>query len=56
VAVAAGGAGCRVVLRYANEQASADILLPDRWRVRGDDRLLEDLRSQAKVRAAFCYA
>jgi hypothetical protein len=50
------GAGCRVVMRYANELAAADIVLPDLWRVRGDDRLIEDLRAQAKVRAAFCYA
>jgi len=53
---AAAATGCRVVMRYANELAAADILLPERWRVRGDDRLIEDLRAQARVRAAFCYA
>jgi DNA polymerase-3 subunit alpha len=53
-ACAAGG--CRVVMRYANQVAAADILLPDLWRVRGDERLVEDLRAQANVRAAFRYA
>lgn len=50
------GTGCRVIMRYANQTAAADILLPDLWRVRGDERLVEDLRAQANVRAAFCYA
>ncbi len=47
--------GCRVVMRYANPLAVADIVLPDIWRVRGDERLIEDLRTQAHVRAAFEY-
>jgi hypothetical protein len=50
------GGGCRVVMRYANQVAAADIVLPDLWRVRGDERLIEDLRAQANVRAAFRYA
>ncbi len=52
----AAGAGCRVVLHYANRAGAADIVLPDLWRVRGDERLIEDLRAQAKVSACFQYA
>ncbi len=48
--------GCRVVMSYANRVAAADIVLPDSWRVRGDERLIDDLRIQAKVRARFAYA
>ncbi|SPJ18279.1 DNA polymerase III subunit alpha [Burkholderiales bacterium] len=51
-----GGGGCRVVMSYANHQAAAEIMLPDLWRVRGDERLIEDLRTQAKVSAIFQYA
>ena len=50
-----GGAGCRVVMSYRNQQAAADIMLPDLWRVRGEERLIEDLRTQAKVSAHFQY-
>jgi len=49
------GGGCRVVMSYANQQAAADIMLPDLWRVRGDERLIEDLRTQARVSACFQY-
>ncbi len=55
-APAGSSAGCRVVMRYANRVAAAEIVLPDRWRVRGDERLIDDLRTQANVRAAFNYA
>ena len=47
--------GCRVVMSYTNQQAAADIMLPDLWRVRGEERLIEDLRTQAKVSARFQY-
>jgi DNA polymerase-3 subunit alpha len=49
-------AGCRVVVRYANQAGAADLVLPEAWRVRGDERLIEDLRTQVHVRAAFLYA
>ena len=52
----APAAGCRVVMSYANGVAAAQIVLPDHWRVRGDERLVEDLRAQAQVSAAFQYA
>ena len=48
--------GCRVVVRYANAQAQADLCLPESWRVAGDDRLVETLRAQVKLRARFEYA
>jgi DNA polymerase-3 subunit alpha len=49
-------AGCRVVLHVANSNGCADIRLPDAWRVRGDERLLEELRAQPRVRGAgFSY-
>ncbi len=50
---AGAAAGCRVVLPYGNGRASVDLHLPDAWRVRGDPRLIEDLRSQAGVEARF---
>ncbi|MFY8120962.1 MAG: DNA polymerase III subunit alpha [Burkholderiaceae bacterium] len=51
-----GGAGCRVVLGYRNAQASAQIALPEEWRVRPEDALLADLLVQPRVqRAAFEY-
>jgi hypothetical protein len=43
-------------MRYVNQVAAADIVLPDLWRVRGEERLIEDLRAQANVHAAFQYA
>ncbi|MGE5337399.1 MAG: DNA polymerase III subunit alpha [Gemmatimonadota bacterium] len=45
-----GAAGCRVVLHVANRGGCADLNLPDAWRVRGDERLLEELRAQPRVR------
>ena len=49
--------GCRVVVAYANADAVVEIPLPDTWRVRGDDRLIDDLRAQSTVRtASFAYA
>jgi DNA polymerase-3 subunit alpha len=48
--------GCRVVVAYSNGAAQVEIPLPDAWRVRAEDRLVEDLRAQATVRsAAFSY-
>ena len=47
----AGEVGCRVVLAYRNPDAAATIVFPDDWRVRPDDHLLDDLRSQPRVRA-----
>jgi len=50
-------AGCRVVVAYSNDAARVEIPLPDAWRVRGEDRLIDDLRAQSTVRsAAFAYA
>jgi DNA polymerase-3 subunit alpha len=48
--------GCRVIMRYTNRLAAAEIVLPDAWRVRADERLIDDLRTQAHVRASFHYA
>jgi DNA polymerase-3 subunit alpha len=53
---AAAKAGCRVVMAYANDAARADLALPDLWRVRAEERLLADLREQARVEAHFSYA
>ncbi|HEY4039754.1 MAG TPA: DNA polymerase III subunit alpha, partial [Burkholderiaceae bacterium] len=51
------GAGCRVVVAYSNGAARVEIPLPDAWRVRGEDRLIDDLRSQSTVCSAeFAYA
>ena len=50
-------AGCRVVVAYSNGAARVEIPLPDSWRVRGEDRLIDDLRAQSTVRSAeFAYA
>ncbi|HWY72124.1 MAG TPA: DNA polymerase III subunit alpha, partial [Burkholderiaceae bacterium] len=54
---AEAGAGCRVVVAYSNGDARVEIPLPDAWRVRGEDRLIDDLRAQSTVRSAeFAYA
>jgi DNA polymerase III subunit alpha len=54
---AEAGAGCRVVVAYSNGAARVEIPLPDAWRVRGEDRLIDDLRSQSTVSSAeFAYA
>jgi DNA polymerase III alpha subunit len=51
-----GGAGCRVVVSYSNGCGTAEVALPEDWRVRPDDRLIADLRGQARVRQArFSY-
>ena len=42
-------AGCRVVVAYSNGAAQVEIPLPDAWRVRAEDRLIEDLRAQSAV-------
>ncbi len=49
--------GCRVVVAYSNGSAAVEIPLPDAWRVRAEDRLIDDLRAQSSVSsAAFAYA
>jgi DNA polymerase-3 subunit alpha len=49
-------AGCRVVVGYRNGIGAADVVLSEDWRVRPDEALVEELRRQAKVRAAgFSY-
>jgi DNA polymerase-3 subunit alpha len=54
---AGAGAGCRVVVAYSNGAARVEIPLPDAWRVRGEDRLIDDLRAQSTVCSAeFAYA
>ena len=51
-----GAAGCRVVVSYSNAAGTVDVALPEDWRVRPDDRLIADLRGQARVRrASFSY-
>jgi DNA polymerase III subunit alpha len=51
------GVGCRVVVAYSNGAARVEIPLPDAWRVRAEDRLIDDLRSQSTVSSAeFAYA
>jgi DNA polymerase-3 subunit alpha len=49
--------GCRVVVSYSNGVGCADIPFPEHWRVRPDEALLADLKSQLRVRGAhFSYA
>jgi DNA polymerase-3 subunit alpha len=51
-----GSGGCRVVVSYSNASGTVDVALPEGWRVRPDDRLIADLRGQARVRrAGFQY-
>src|SRR4029453_18942497 len=51
-----GSVGCRVVVSYRNGSGMAEVALPEDWRVRPDDRLIADLRGQARVRqACFSY-
>ncbi|MEF9943112.1 MAG: OB-fold nucleic acid binding domain-containing protein, partial [Burkholderiaceae bacterium] len=47
-----GAGGCRMVMSVANDKALADLLLPDAWRVKGDQSLVEELRHVPQVRAA----
>ena len=54
---AEAASSCRVVVAYSNGAARVEIPLPDAWRVRGEDRLIDDLRSQSTVSSAeFAYA
>ena len=49
-------AGCRVVVAYRNREGSAELCLPEAWRVRPDDALVSDLVAQPSVSAAsFSY-
>jgi DNA polymerase III subunit alpha len=47
------GSGCRIVVNYRNGAGSADLALPDDWRVRPEDRLVDDLVTQPRVRRAY---
>ena len=56
VANGGAGGGCRVVVSYSNDCGTAEVALPEDWRVRPDDRLIADLRGQVRVRQArFSY-
>ncbi|MFN3564659.1 MAG: DNA polymerase III subunit alpha [Burkholderiaceae bacterium] len=49
--------GCRVVVRYTNGLGCAEIPFSEDWRVRPDEALLAELKSQLRVRgASFSYA
>ncbi|MDL1861274.1 DNA polymerase III subunit alpha [Betaproteobacteria bacterium PRO7] len=49
--------GCRVVVSYTNGVGCADIPFSEDWRVRPDEALLAELKSQLRVRGArFSYA
>jgi DNA polymerase-3 subunit alpha len=52
VANGAVDSGCRVVLHYRNGVGAADLLLPEEWRVRADESLIEELRQQPRVTSA----
>ncbi|HTT13084.1 MAG TPA: DNA polymerase III subunit alpha [Burkholderiaceae bacterium] len=45
--------GCRVVVGYRNGDGSADVTLPEEWRVRPDETLLAELKAQPRVRTAY---
>ena len=45
--------GCRVVVGYRNGEGSADVALPEAWRVRPDEALLAELKTQPKIRGAY---
>jgi hypothetical protein len=46
-----------VVIAYSIGAAAVELPLPHAWRVRGEDRLIDDLRAQATVCSAeFAYA
>jgi hypothetical protein len=48
--------GCRVMVQVANGSGAASVWLPDSWRVRGEQRLLDELCALPHVqRAAFRY-
>jgi DNA-directed DNA polymerase III PolC len=44
--------GCRIVVSYTNGVGCADIPFSEDWRVRPDEALLADLKSQLRVRGA----
>jgi len=49
--------GCRIVVSYTNGVGCADIPFSEDWRVRPDEALLAELKSQLRVRgASFSYA
>ncbi len=52
VANGAADSGCRVVVHYCNGVGAADLLLPEDWRVRADESLIEELRQQPRVKSA----
>jgi DNA polymerase-3 subunit alpha len=45
--------GCRVVVGYRNRDGAADVALPEAWRVRPDEALLAELKTQPKVRGVY---
>jgi hypothetical protein len=47
------GTGCRIVVNYSNGKGRVDIPLPEDWRVRGEDRLVNELAAQPRVRRAY---
>jgi DNA polymerase-3 subunit alpha len=49
----AASGGCRIVVNYTNAAGSADIPLPEDWRVRPEDRLVAELAAQPRVRRAW---
>src|SRR5262249_10487281 len=49
----ASAQGCRVVVGYRNRDGSADVALPETWRVRPDEALVAELKTQPKVRGAY---
>jgi DNA polymerase-3 subunit alpha len=51
-----GNGGCRVIVSYCNTGGRVDVALPEDWRVRPDDQLINDLRGHTRVlRASFSY-
>jgi DNA polymerase-3 subunit alpha len=49
----ASGSGCRIVVSYSNATGSAELPLPEDWRVRPEDRLVAELAAQPRVRRAY---
>jgi DNA polymerase-3 subunit alpha len=45
--------GCRVVVGYRNRDGAADVALPEAWRVRPEEALLAELKTQPKVRGVY---
>jgi len=45
-----------VIVSYSNSAGRVDMALPEDWRVRPDDQLIDDLRGHTRVlRASFSY-